>query len=94
MPPKAAEKLNVGAPGQLAPNFNDHRSTLCDNIKTIPDLVDLVNSAADDLGIDLNRCPTAKDDKAFRNAPVQGSSSIEQGLSGVCEARLKRYRND
>lgn len=41
----------------------------------MPDLVDLVNSAADDLGIDLDRRPTAKDDEAFRNTPVQGSSS-------------------
>lgn len=69
--PAVAEKLNVGAPGQLAPNLNDHELTLRESVKTLPDLVNLVNSAADDLGLDLDKRPTAKDDDAFRNAPVQ-----------------------
>lgn len=67
--------MNVGAPGQLAPNLNDRKSTLRDSIKTVPNLVELINSAADDLGVDLDRRPTAKDDEAFHNAPVQGSST-------------------
>ncbi|KAJ4383948.1 hypothetical protein N0V86_000792 [Didymella sp. IMI 355093] len=76
VPPKAAEKLNVGAPRQLALNLNDCESTLRESIKTVPDLVELVESAADDLGVDLNKLPTAKDDEAFRDAPVQGSSIV------------------
>ncbi|KAF3042494.1 hypothetical protein E8E11_003273 [Didymella keratinophila] len=50
-------------------------STLRESIKTVPELVDLVNSAADDLGVDLDRRPRATDDETFRNAPVQSSSS-------------------
>ncbi|KAL1611747.1 hypothetical protein SLS59_000466 [Nothophoma quercina] len=75
MPPKAVEKLNVGAPGQLALNINDRKSSLRESIKTVPDLVDLVNSAADDLGVDLDRRPSAEDDEIFHNAPVQASST-------------------
>ncbi|KAF3045460.1 hypothetical protein E8E12_005883 [Didymella heteroderae] len=60
---------------QLAPNLNDRKSTLHENIKTVPDLVELINSAADDLGVDLDKLPTAKDNEAFRNAPVQDSST-------------------
>lgn len=65
--------MNVGAPGQLAPNINDRKSSLRESIKTVPDLVDLVNSAADDLGVDLDMRPSAKDDELFNNAPVQAS---------------------
>jgi hypothetical protein len=68
--------LNVGAPRQLALNLNDGKSTLRKSIKTLPDLVQLVESAADDFGVDLDKLPTAKDDEAFRDAPVQGSSTV------------------
>jgi hypothetical protein len=71
-PPKAAEKLNAGAPGQLGPNLNDSRSSLRQAVQTVPSLVDLVNSAADNLGVDLDRRPTARDEQAFQEAPVQG----------------------
>ncbi|KAI4620550.1 uncharacterized protein J4E87_007238 [Alternaria ethzedia] len=71
LPPKAAEKLNVGATGQVKPNLNDPESSLRDEVQSIPDLVDLVKSAADDLGFDLDRRPTATDDDMFHNAPYE-----------------------
>jgi hypothetical protein len=55
--------------------MNDSRSSRRKNIRTLSHLVNLVDSAADDLGIDLNRRPTASEDELFRNAPVQGSPS-------------------
>ncbi|KAL1797012.1 hypothetical protein ACET3X_005552 [Alternaria dauci] len=67
------EKLNVGSTGQLKPNLNDPRHSLRDALQSIPDLVDLVNSAADDLGVDLERKPTATDDDMFRNAPYESA---------------------
>lgn len=76
IPPRAAEKLNVGAPRQLAPNFSDSRTSLRKSIMTLPDLIDLVNSAADDIGVDLDRRPSAKDDELFRDAPVQSSTTL------------------
>ncbi|CAN9267250.1 unnamed protein product [Alternaria alternata] len=83
--PKTAEKLNVGSPGQLKPNLNDRRSSLREALQSIPDLVDLVNSAADDLGIDLERRPTVTDDDLFRNAPYEStpreSVSYHSGVS-------------
>ncbi|RYO61123.1 hypothetical protein AA0116_g6173 [Alternaria tenuissima] len=83
--PKTAEKLNVGSPGQLKPNLNDRRSSLREALQSIPDLVDLVNSAADDLGIDLERRPTVADDDLFRNAPYEStpreSVSYHSGVS-------------
>ena len=97
VPPKVAEKLNVGAPGQLVPNINDRKSSLRESIKTVPDLVDLVNSAADDLGVDLDRLPRARDNELFRNAPVQGSSmasitsqhSIPEVIEEVISEKVK-----
>jgi len=71
LPPKAAEKLNVGATGQVKPNLNDPESSLREEVQSIPDLVDLVKSAADDLGFDLDRRPTATDDDMFHNAPYE-----------------------
>jgi hypothetical protein len=72
-PPKAAEKLNVGPPGQLKPSVNDSRSSLREVMQTVPDLVGLVHSAADDFGLDLDKRPTARDDRIFEDAPVAGS---------------------
>jgi hypothetical protein len=71
--PKAAEKLNVGSPGQLKPNLNDPKASLREELQSIPDLIDLVNSAADDLGVDLERTPTAMDDVIFQNAPYEST---------------------
>lgn len=71
VPPRAAEKLNVGSPGEIKPTVNDSRPSLRDNVQTVPDLIDLVNSAADDLGVDLDRRPTARDDRLFQNAPTE-----------------------
>jgi hypothetical protein len=68
--PRAAEKLNVGSPGQLKPTVHDSHSSLRETVQTIPDLIDLLNSAADDFGIDLDRRPTARDDLIFQDAPV------------------------
>lgn len=45
-------------------------------ILSIPDLVDLVNSAADDLGIDLDRRPTKHDDELFRDAPFEAEPQV------------------
>jgi hypothetical protein len=85
IPPKTAEKLNVRSAGQLKPNLNDPRSSLREALQSIPDLVDLVNSAADDLGIDLERRPTVTDDDLFRNAPYEStpreSVSYHPGVS-------------
>jgi hypothetical protein len=71
IPPKAAQRLNVGSTGQLKPNLNDPTSTLREEIRSIPDLIDLVESAADDLGLDLERRPTATNDDMFNNAPYE-----------------------
>jgi hypothetical protein len=69
--PTEAEKLNVGSTGQLKPNLNDPRSSLREALHSIPDLVDLVNSVADDLGVDLEQRPSASDDEVFRDAPYE-----------------------
>ncbi|KAF2007422.1 hypothetical protein P154DRAFT_569296 [Amniculicola lignicola CBS 123094] len=71
VPPKPAEKLNVGKTGQLDPNLNDSKSRLRETTKTVPDLINLVNSAADDLGVDLDKRPTLHDEEQFLNAPVE-----------------------
>ncbi|KAF2109687.1 hypothetical protein BDV96DRAFT_585171 [Lophiotrema nucula] len=73
VPPKAAEPLNVGAPGQLGPNLNDPEEELKESTKSLPDLINLVNSAADDLGVDLQGIPDAQDEAIFAQAPVEGS---------------------
>lgn len=73
MPPRAAEKLNVGPPGQLGPNINDTRAALRESVKSAPELVDLVKSAADDFGVDLDQRPTSEDDANFEAAPVERS---------------------
>ncbi|RYO28084.1 hypothetical protein AA0111_g7015 [Alternaria arborescens] len=79
------KKLNVGSTGQLKPNLNDPCFSLREALQSIPDLVDLVNSAADDLGIDLERRPTVTDDDLFRNAPYEStpreSVSYHPGVS-------------
>lgn len=96
--PKAAEKLNVGQPGQLKPNLNDHRSSLKEAVQTVPDLIDFVNSAADDFGMDLDRRPSARDDQIFQNAPFEDepqkslslpseSADIEPQVNGA-DARI------
>ncbi|KAF1838540.1 hypothetical protein BDW02DRAFT_644558 [Decorospora gaudefroyi] len=72
--PKAAEKLNVGPSGQLNPNMNDSRATLRKAINSMHELIDLVNSVADDLGVDLDQRPTSSDELMFRNAPLEGTS--------------------
>ncbi|KAH5337558.1 hypothetical protein HBI39_064090 [Parastagonospora nodorum] len=76
VPPKPAEKLNVGSPGQVKPNVNDSPPTLREAVQTVPDLVDLVNSAADNLGVDLDRRPTARDDEIFQEAPAQNTPPV------------------
>lgn len=73
VPPKAVEKLNVGSPGQLGLNLNDSHASLRDGLRTGPDLVDLVKSAADNLGMDLDQRPSSADNAKFEEAPVEGS---------------------
>lgn len=70
--PNAVERLNVGDPGQVVPNLNDSQASLRESVKSTPQLVDLVKSAADDLGIDLDLRPTADDEAKFWDAPVEG----------------------
>ncbi|KAI4956419.1 hypothetical protein J4E91_000630 [Alternaria rosae] len=98
LPPKAAEKLNVGATGQVKPNLNDPESSLREEVHSIPDLVDLVKSAADDLGFDLDRRPTATDDDMFHNAPYETTpmdSAREQlmdelnSIAGYLDVKLR-----
>ncbi|KAH7381605.1 hypothetical protein BKA66DRAFT_570738 [Pyrenochaeta sp. MPI-SDFR-AT-0127] len=60
-------------PGHWAKHACGHFS-LRESVKSAPQLVDLLNSAADDLGVDLDRKPTAKDEEAFHNAPLEGKS--------------------
>ena len=71
--PNEAEKLNMGSTGQVEPNVNDPWNILDGSIKTISDVLDLINSAADDLGVDLDRRPSVQDDEEFLNAPYQDS---------------------
>jgi len=52
---------------------NDSRSSLREAVQTVPELVDLVNSAADNLGVDLDRRPTAHEEQLFQEAPVEAS---------------------
>jgi hypothetical protein len=69
--PKTVEKLNVGVPGQTTPNINDTFSALRERVKSVPDLINFVNSAADNFGVDLDRRPSAQDDQNFQNAPFE-----------------------
>jgi hypothetical protein len=82
----------VGSPGQLKPNLNDRRSSLREALQSIPDLVDLVNSAADDLGIDLERRPTVTDDDLFRNAPYE--SRPQESVSYHSSVSLEATENN
>lgn len=52
--------------------------------------MDLVNSAADDLGVDLDRRPTATEDETFRIAPVRSSSSA----SSVSQKTFPKVNED
>lgn len=71
VPLRAVEKLNVGTTGQIGPNINDPGISLRKAVKTVAELVDLVNSVADDLGVDLGKRPSMKDDEDFHNAPYE-----------------------
>jgi hypothetical protein len=86
--PKVAQTLNVGSPGQVNPNVNDTRSTLRRTVQTMSDLINLVNSAADNFGVDLDKRPSAHDDRNFHNAPYEddqrpSTSSRRKGSSTV-----------
>jgi hypothetical protein len=71
IPPRPAQKLNTGTPRQLPLSINDSRSDLCERIKTMDDLIALVDSVADDLDLDLDVRPSAEDDRLFDNAPFE-----------------------
>jgi hypothetical protein len=75
VPPKSAEKLNVGKPGQVGPNLNDSRESLRETTTSMTDLIDLVKSAADDLGIDLEERPSAQEEEKFLGASVEPTPS-------------------
>jgi hypothetical protein len=72
VPPKIAQKLNVGSPGQLGPNLNDDRAKLQQSIKSVSDMINLIKSAADDFDVDLDKKPTVVDDEMFEQAPTEG----------------------
>ncbi|KAF1841334.1 uncharacterized protein K460DRAFT_434460, partial [Cucurbitaria berberidis CBS 394.84] len=96
IPPRVAEKLNVRFPGQLGPNMNESRASLRESIKSATELVELVNSAADDLGIDLDSRPSALDEEVFRNAPVEGVPpvSLSSGQSGPSRTEGNGFSED
>jgi hypothetical protein len=71
--PSMAEKLNVDFAGRTGPNINDHMSMLREAIQTVPDLVNLINSTADNLGIDLDRRPSLYDDRLFWDSSLPGT---------------------
>ncbi|KAL7779404.1 hypothetical protein CFE70_008907 [Pyrenophora teres f. teres 0-1] len=71
--PKEAKKLNVGSPGRVGPTINDRRLNLIKGVKSMPDLVDLVKSAADDFGVDLELRPGAQDEEMFLNATYEST---------------------
>lgn len=97
IPPRPAQKLNIGAPRQLPPSINDSRSDLCERIKTMDDLVALVDSVTDDLDLDLDERPSAEDDRLFDNAPfedlvetpveVSAVETVEEVDSGEIDSR-------
>jgi len=76
--------LNVGEPGKLDININDRKSILRDGTKSLSELIKLVNSTADDLGVDLDARPSKIDDEKFKAAPVE-SDFNEQRKSSVKE---------
>ncbi|KAF2747618.1 hypothetical protein M011DRAFT_477238 [Sporormia fimetaria CBS 119925] len=79
-PPKAAQKLNVGRTGLVDPNLNDPVVFLRHCVRSLPELVYLVRSAADDLGIDLDDIPNSEDDSRFAAAPDEKTSERDSGL--------------
>jgi hypothetical protein len=56
------------------PDLDDPKRSLERSIKSFQDLYDLINSAAEDLGLDLDRRPNKEDDDMFRGAPMQKAS--------------------
>ena len=92
-PPREAEKLNIGSPGKVGPNINDRHSNLHKVVKSVPDLVDLVKSTADDFGIDLELRPSAEDEAMFLNAlyestPCCSVSSCGDNRLGIVEETI------
>lgn len=83
IPPRPAQKLNIEAPRQLPPSINDSRSSLCKRIKTMDDLIALVDSVADDLDLDLGVRPSAEDDRLFNNAPFEDLYETPVEVSAV-----------
>ena len=83
IPPWPAQKLNIGAPRQLPLSINDPRSDLCDRIRTMEDLIALVDSVADDLDLDLDVRPSAEDDRLFDNAPFEDLYETPMEVSAV-----------
>jgi hypothetical protein len=82
---------------QLPLSINDSRSDLCDRIRTMDDLIALVDSVADDLDLDLGVRPSAEDDRLFNNAPfddlyetpmeVSVTETLEEVASGEIDPR-------
>lgn len=71
--PSLAERLNVGSAGRIGPNINDCPAMLREAVQTVPGLIKLINSTADNLGIDLDRRPSLHDDELFWDSPLEST---------------------
>lgn len=89
--PKTAERLNVGVPGQLAPNINDPLPNLCQSIKTMSDLVNLINSLADDFGLDLEQ-RSALESEALPCVATGNHPSMADGASEEEASEKKTFK--
>ncbi len=69
--PRAAEPLNVGEPGQVKVNLNDSPTQLWAAVNSMEELIDLINSVADDHGFDLRKRPSREEDRVFFDAPFE-----------------------
>jgi hypothetical protein len=70
-----AEEVAAESTERDALGLDGSKRSLERSIKSFQDLYDLINSAADDLGLDLDRRPSNEDDEVFRCAPVQEVST-------------------
>jgi hypothetical protein len=71
-----AEEVAAESTKRDVPGMDDSKRSLERSIRSFQDLYDLVNAAADDLGLDLDKRPNNEDDEAFRRAPVQEVTPI------------------
>ena len=68
---KAAEKLNVQSTGQLGPNIKDPPAMLREVTQLVPDLIGLVESTTDGLGVGSQDKPDEHNQAQFEKASVE-----------------------